>query len=274
MEHNKNRQVEKNPFINLTKTKNTMKKIFAIAAMAAMLMACGGNDEDPQNKPGTNPGDDDPIEEVTPDITIDGNFDDWNIEGVAEVVLGTEGTYADVDLKKIKLYADALSINIYAEFDPTVAMVLGCHMDIDGDETTGRSVPWKGIELYFEGAIYNWRAEGEGDNAVNVEQLEGVAWNPGVFEFTGDDGTDVWSWGSLLEGGLANGSVPASIGNGLAAIEVQIMREMIPVALGDAVGVGIMLTNNMWDQCGVLPQVSMEQEEAGEASAVLSVTLP
>ena len=244
-----------------------MKKIFAIAAMAAMLMACG--EEKPENKPNEKPGDD-PIVEVTPDITIDGNFDDWNIEGVAEVVLGTEGTYADVDLKKIKLYADALSINIYAEFDPTVAAVLGCHMDIDGDETTGRSVPWKGIELYFEGDIYNWSVE----NDTKVEQLEGVAWNPGVFEFTGEDGTDVWIWGSLLEGGLANGSVPASIGNGLAAIEVQIMREMIPVALGDAVGVGIMLTNNMWDQCGVLPQVSMEQEEAGEASAALSVTLP
>lgn len=247
-----------------------MKKFFALAAVAAMFIACGGEKPDGGEKPG--PGTEPEVPTVTSDITIDGSFADWDAVQANEAVLGTDGTYADVDLKKIKIYADALSINIYAEYDPTQAMVLAFHMDIDNDESTGRGTPWKGIELYFEGAIYEWSLNEAGDTFL--EQLNGIGWDPGVYQYTGEDGDTAWSWTGLLEGGLATGSVPVTIGENLAAVEVQIMREMIPIELGEGVGVGVMLVNNTWDQCGFLPSVSMEAEEAGEHSSVLSITLP
>ena len=249
-----------------------MKKIFAIAAMAAMLIACGDNGEqnNPNPNPGTIPGGE---VEVTTDITIDGNFEDWNgLEGVSVVTLGTDGTYSDTDLKTLKLYADELSINIYAEYDPTVAMVLCCHMDVDGDANTGRSVPFAGVDIYMEGSIYEWSTNEAGDTFV--EQIGGVAWNPGIYEYAGEDGSDAWGWNELLEGGLANGSVPAAVDGGLAAVEVQIMREMIPLALGESVSIMVGITNSGWDQSGILPQISLEAEEAGETPVALTVTLP
>ena len=70
-----------------------MKKIFAIAAMAAMLIACG--EEKPENKPnggGNNNGGGNEEPAFVAAITVDGQFADWDAVEVEELALkdGTE----------------------------------------------------------------------------------------------------------------------------------------------------------------------------------------
>jgi hypothetical protein len=118
--------------INLNNTK-TMKKFFAIAAMAAMLIACGDNKED--NKP-NNGGD--PVEpEFVSLITIDGDMSDWATLDATKVVEATcaEGDVKHGELKKVKIYADELYINVYFEAAEPEADV-PYHIDLALTSTT------------------------------------------------------------------------------------------------------------------------------------------
>lgn len=263
-----------NPFILLILFlhKHTMKKFFALAAMAAMFIACGGEKPNPQPQPQPGPGEGD--EQVESAIKVDGQFDDWaalDASKVVSVALNEEeGTYKYSDLKLVKVYADELSINLYVEFDPIQAMNFGLFIDADFDETTGRNTPWCGVELYFEGSIYEWL---EDETGAFVEQLGGVAWTPGLFQFAGADNTDEWNWTELVAGGIATASTPAAVGE-LAAVEISVMREMIAYDLAETVGLGFTVANNGWNNCGVLPQVSTEAEETGEVAHMLEVALP
>ena len=243
-----------------------MKKFFALAAVAAMFIACGPKEE---NKPngGENNGGNTEEPAFKGAITIDGEYADWAAIEPAVATLPTEGTIKEPSIKTVKAYADEFYVYVYAEYDATDIYVIDLFLDVDNDATTGcvDANKWgaNGLDVLMQGAIYNWSED-------KTTQLEGVAFDPGAFSFGGEPGSNEWNWVSLVEGGIVTSSVPNAVGN-LAAIEFAIMRDMVPVDWGTSVGVGIMMETRGWSAVGKLPALAMESEEA---APMLVVTLP
>ena len=137
-----------------------MKKFFAIAAMAAMLIACGDKEND-DKKPGNGGEPEEP--EFVSAITIDGQFGDWAALDASKVVEATlpEGETKHGDLKKVKIYADDLYINVYfeaAEPEADMPYHIDLCINIDNDEMTGGYANvWSnaGVDYLIEGCVYN-----------------------------------------------------------------------------------------------------------------------
>ena len=244
-----------------------MKKVFAIAAMAAMLIACG---EKPEPTPNPNPGGNTeepgkPEEPVfVPAITLDGNFADWaEVEGAVVLTLNEGETYTYPALKKVQLCSDERYIYIYAEYDPAQAMNLCTYLDIDADETTGRSEPCQGIELYMEGSIAEWTADEAGN--PTTPKVADVAYDAGGYKFTGEDGTNGWAWESILEAGIGfvSSCVPAAVGENVA-VEISLLKALCPLPLGNEVGICMSVSAYTWSEIGTLPQYSDEEVAADE----------
>ncbi len=242
-----------------------MKKIFAIAAMAAMLIACG--EEKPENKPqgGGNTPTPEPEPEFVAAITVDGQFADWDAVEVEELALKDGNTYSKAELKKVKFYTDEMYINIYAEYDPANAMALCIYLDVDANATTGRAEPCQGIELYLDGTIAEWSLNEAGDTFI-APRISALAPDCTVHKFTGEDGTTGWSWETDILGagnGFAVGSTPVAVGAN-EAFEMAIVKELCPIALGEEVGIAVSITGYDWAEHGTLPQYSEEDLAADE----------
>ena len=239
-----------------------MKKIFAIAAMAAMLIACG--EEKPENKPNNENPTPDPEPEFVAAITVDGQFADWDAVEVDEIALKDGNTYGKTALKKVKFYTDEMYINVYVEFDPAEAMALCVYFDVDADETTGRAEPCKGIELYLDGMIADWTLNAD-ETAFIEPRISALAPDMTAFKYTGEDGAAAWAWEELLAAGngFAVGSTPVAVGAN-EAFEMAIVKELSPMPFGEQVGIAISLSNFGWNECGTLPQYSEEDLAADE----------
>ena len=246
-----------------------MKKVFAIAAMAAMLIACGEPEENKPNGGENNGGNTEQpgggeTPEFVPAITLDGNFADWaEAEGVAVLTLNEGETYAYPALKKVQLCSDELYIYIYAEYDPAQVMNLCTYLDIDADETTGRCTPCQGIELYMEGSVAEWTADEAGN--PTTPKVADVAYDAGGYKFTGEDGTDGWAWEGILEAGIGfvSSCVPAAVGENVA-VEVSLLKALCPLPLGNEVGICMSVSSYGWAEIGTLPQYSDEEKAADE----------
>lgn len=241
-----------------------MKKIFAIAAMAAMLIACG--DEKPENKPGNGGGNtpDPEVPEYVAAITVDGQFADWDAVEVEELALKDGNTYSKAALKKVKFYTDEMYINVYVEFDPAEAMALCVYFDVDADATTGRGEPCQGIELYLDGMIADWTLNAD-ETAFIEPRISALAPDMTAYKYTGEDGASAWAWEELLAAcnGFAVGSLPVAVGAN-EAFEMAIVKELSPMPFGEQVGIAISLSNFSWAECGTLPQYSTEEVAADE----------
>ena len=133
-----------------------IKKIFAIAAIAAAMMSFASCEKTPVNNGGENNGEETPAD-VCPDcqknpceceeaaaITIDGDYADWeNLEGVQVATL-PKGDVKYEQLKVFKLFADETFIYVYCEFDPENTLVFVPYFDLDNDPTTGNNSKWDG----------------------------------------------------------------------------------------------------------------------------------
>lgn len=240
-----------------------MKKIFAIAAMAAMLIACG--DEKPENKPQGGGNTPDPeVPEFVAAITVDGQFADWDAVEVEELALKDGNTYSKAALKKVKFYTDEMYINVYVEFDPAEAMALCVYFDVDVDATTGRGEPCQGIELYLDGMIADWTLNAD-ETAFIEPRISALAPDMTAFKYTGEDGAAAWAWEELLAAGngFAVGSLPVAVGAN-EAFEMAIVKELSPMPFGEQVGIAVSLSNFSWAECGTLPQYSEEELAADE----------
>lgn len=240
-----------------------MKKIFAIAAMAAMLIACG--DEKPENKPqGGDTPTPDPEPEFVAAITVDGQFADWDAVEVDEIALKDGNTYGKTALKKVKFYTDEMYINVYVEFDPAEAMALCVYFDVDADATTGRGEPCQGIELYLDGMIADWTLNAD-ETAFIEPRISALAPDMTALKYTGENGATSWTWEELLGAGngFAVGSTPVAVGAN-EAFEMAIVKELSPMPFGEQVGIAVSLSNFGWAECGTLPQYSNEELAADE----------
>lgn len=248
-----------------------MKKFFAFVAMAAMLSACG--DPDKGGNGGNNNNGGGSSELPASEITIDGQFSDWDALGSkVEVATLPEGDVTYSQLKTFKLYADEHYIHFFCEFDPANTLVFVPYFDIDSDGLTGNNSKWSGAgyEGKAEGEIWTWRTEMEYDREVCVEQLEPKAWDPSFYLYT-DEGTEcVYESGS----GAVISSVPCPTKDGLYAFEVSILRDILfGYELGETFTMGMYQYNQNWACIGQLPCLTND-EKLTELEYMLTVTLP
>lgn len=245
-----------------------MKKLFAIATMAVMLLACG----EPEENKGNNNGGGNNLPDVESEIIADGNFADWEAisDKVEVATVPTEGTVTYSQLKTLKLYADENFIHIFCEFDPTNTLVFVPYFDIDSDGLTGNESKWSGAgyEAKAEGDIWNWSLDAEGNP---IEQMEPKAWDPNFYMYT-DEGTECVFEAS--NGGVLS-CVPCATKDGLYAFEASIVRDALAAyELGDTFTMGMYQYNMDWACIGQLPCITDEEKIAGGLEYMLTVTLP
>lgn len=244
-----------------------MKKLFALAAVAALFIACGGEKPEPTPKPEPKP--EEPVFEGA--IKIDGTYADWDAltENVAVATL-PEGECRYSQLKTFKLHADEQFIYVYCEFDPTNTLVFVPYFDLDSDATTGTTSKWDGAgyEAKAEGDIWEWSLDAE-ENPV--AQVAPKAWDPTFYQYTDEGTIEVCASGI----GAVNSSVPAPTKDGLYAFEAAIVREMLlAYGLGDTFTMGMIQYDMDWSYIGMLPCQSEDARLEGALEEMLTVNLP
>lgn len=248
-----------------------IKKFIALAAVAAMLFACGEKDDTqkPDNGNGNQTEEPEPEEpEFESAITIDGDYTDWAAVEAVTATLPTEGTPKYTQLKTLKAYADEYFIFLYLEYDPTDIRTIDLFINDDNDPMTGHINAWdEGLGLMMQGSFYEFDAE-------YTTQLGGKSWDPSIYMFGGEDLSTAWEWVNLGVGGGASSSIANMIDDTTAAVEIQIVREMIPMPLADTIGLGVILETAGWVSVGALPAVAEELKFEGAANPLLSLDIP
>lgn len=265
-----------------------MKKFFAIAAMAAMLIACGEPaEETPNNGGGNNNEGDNTEQEYVAAITVDGNFADWDAltSGVSVATL-PEGAYL-TGLKEFKAYCDEYYLFIYGEYDPAVITsydwtVVDIYLNIDGDETTGG-----GNDHFGAPHCSDYLIQGPILSAGTYDDYSG--WAFALFPWASyvKDGIPGWNWSALEEGetsssdngwgalipeGNDSGLVSGVAGTG-AKFELAIFKEMVEEdAWADTFSVGLDIDFGWGNVEGFLPQAASTEENPEGEAGLLSVT--
>ena len=238
-----------------------MKKLFAIAAMAAMLFACGDNNEEGKKPVG---GDDEGEVFVSP-ITIDGDFADWAGLDASKVAVAenAEGSkYAG--LKLVKVYADEMYVNVYLEAYEDVEAGAAYHVNLcfnsDNSELTGGYAGvWTnaGVDYLAQGWIYDGTVYG--------------SYDPGVYPWVGEVGGDGWNW-STTEGQVDEGNGVAKGAGTVLGYEIQLTREMTPCQWEDTFTMGVSLTK-AWGNFGVMPNATCTEEDVDGLAPQFVITI-
>jgi len=253
-----------------------MKKFFAIAAMAAMLIACDG--EKPENKPQGGGNNNDEPEYVDP-IKADGDFADWDALDASKVAVCElpAGTVKYDGLDKVKVYADENYLNVYFEFKKDLTdgdwVAFHIYLNTDNDETTGggdddrtpNCSDWMMEGVFLDGGAYvnfdpalfpwaSWAPAGE------------PGWNWTVLD-EGVEGTSENNWGAYAAEGSG---IASGMGSG-NAYELKVIRALIPNFDGDVFTAGFDFADN-WTTVGSLPCVEATDENPNGATSQLVVT--
>lgn len=241
-----------------------MKKIFALIAIASLMVVACGKQDDPK-KPDNN-NNEEGNEYVAP-ITIDGDFADWaalDASKIQTAVCAEETT--KTDLKLMKVYADAMFIYVYVEFnlsDYDPSDIGSTHFDFyingDNDKLTGG---WNGswdqgdtpcIDMFTQGEIFD--ADG------NV-----VDYAPGMHRYAGAPNTSEWAWEDVSVEGFITGK-----GN-KSAFEFSMCRELYPLGtIADTFTMGADILVNGWDATGALPNAEITDDTPSGQSDLLTV---
>lgn len=247
-----------------------MKKVFALMAIAATVMAVSCKKSDPTPTPDPGP---DPVNPVyTAPITIDGDFADWaklpaaNM-AIADCPLGASKTA----LKLVKVFADEMFIFVYFEWDkeqithdptpnedgdPTEAVPFHVYLNGDGLSTTGGfGDQWTDActDVLMEGFIYP-----DGESIGSYE--------PGLFKWSGEVNGTGWSWEGL--GDISGITAGAGIEG---KYELSILRELYPLGkIAEEFSIGFDIQQG-WDSVGILPIGVDSDENPGGHVASLQV---
>lgn len=252
----------------------TFAAIFAAAMMA--FSSCEDNNKpDDTNKPGNGTTENlcpdcgkDPCEcpeEYASPITIDGDFSDWAALDASKVAVAncaSDPKYSA--LTTLKVYADAVYVNVYFEFvedeiADTEWVPFHVYLDADNSDTTG------GYGDQWTDPHSEWNMEG----AV----MEGGAfcsYDPGLYPWEGGVGESGWLWGESV---LSSGS---GIGNGAGSgnkYEFSLLREMLMgVEFADSFGIGVDIQQD-WSSVGVLPNANVTDDNPSGLAPLLRVTI-
>jgi len=231
-----------------------MKKyLLSLLAVAALVFTACNKDPQP-NKPDKPDTPDNPEPEYVAPITIDGDFADWAKIDASKLVTATcAADAAKTALKVAKVYADAVAVYIYIEFDAAQIsweqdvehVPFHLYVDADGSATTGgfNDEQWSNgaFDALFEGSL------------TDGNQL--VSYDPGVYAWNGGVGEKAWAWdvdNPLAESGVCTG---AGKGN---AYEIQMLRDLYPGDLADPFVLGIDIQQG-WSTVGYLPNAGAEE---------------
>lgn len=176
-------------------------------------------------------------------------------------------------INSVKVYADAVYLNILVEFNPDEVVDLEwvpfhVYINTDNSDLTGGygdEFTDANADILLEGGIYSGG--------------EPNPYNPAVFKWWGEVGADGWSWtdpsvthdesdfwGALVgEGQLPIGNSELVDGK----FEIQLLRELIPATWNDSeIGVGFDVQQN-WSSVGILPNAPVSDENpSGKAHKI------
>ena len=198
-----------------------------------------------------------PDEYACPISVEDGVDTDWAEvpEGYLFETKCADGASKDA-LKSVKVFADDIYVNLLVEWDPELvpnheSVPFHVYWNVDaGAETGGYGDQWLepyDIDVLMEGFFYAEPTEGCGYG-------EPCLYEPGMFAYGGAYNTNEWNWTELV----AAGAFCASQHLGDNKMEIQILRELIPAAWGEAFTVGFDIQQS-WESVGVLPNASDDE---------------
>lgn len=261
-----------------------MKATFKFALMCAATLAfvaCQPKNE--PNKPNHGEEEEDEPAFVSLISVTDNSVADW--EKVPAKFLAEakhQGSTQWDKLKSVKVYADAMYINILAEYD-------GAFYAETMDE-------WSSLHVYLD-ADNSDATGGYGDefadaNAeVNLEDAflannEYHNWDPAYFKWWGEVGADGWEWtdpsvehsgddgwGAVVATGAGAIAQSQKIGDNM--VEIQILRESLEAAgvkFADTFGFGMDIQAN-WNSVGVLPNAADDATGSAVKAPKLKVTI-
>ena len=241
-----------------------MKKVLSFVALVAMLafVSCqkpanntkpsGGNNDGSEQQQG---GDG----QYKAPIAIDGDFSDWAAIDASKLVVAKNSDAATHPaLKVMKVYADALYVYVYFEWDDEYIedkseVPVHFYINTDGDAATG------GFADQFTDACSDLMTEG-----MIFSEGELISYDPGLFKWEGEVNGSGWDycWTDLDP---VNGFIAGEgAGN---KFEVSFMRELNPMGdWADTFSIGMDIQQS-WDSVGILPNAD------GENAASLTVTV-
>lgn len=176
-------------------------------------------------------------------IQIDGSFDDWG-SVPAEQLASTVGSpdASLTALHEMKATSDDNYIYIYLVYDQTEVGPIDMFINTDQNASTGgNSWLWDpcGADFLIEGYV--------------TEGMEDAV----VFNWPASLPQDGWEWVEVLGSGsgIAKMSTPKTINGSIVAVEMSIIKEMIPGTLASEIGIGIFSSNEDWSETGSLPNL-------------------
>ena len=193
-------------------------------------------------------------------ITADGDFSDWEKVPASEMTVATVPDDAYYKAGKVaKVYAGETYVNFYVEYEDSAeqpVQIMHLYLDSDmafdgeGRPTTGMgNAAWTndGADILFEGMVV--------DDAGAP-----AAYDPTIFNWTGENLSGGWDWTELLAAGsgVCSASKPVELENGRKAVEVVVVRSSIP-NLGSRFRVGIGLQYD-WNDIAYIPAGSAVEE--------------
>jgi tagatose-6-phosphate ketose/aldose isomerase len=146
-------------------------------------------------------------------------------------------------LKEMKATSDDNYIYIYLVLEESKVFPIDIFINADNNSSTGGNTwLWDpcGAEFLLEGFI-----------SANLEDVT-------VFNFPADAAQDDWAWTEVLGpgSGIIKMSSPKTINGDIVAIEMYIIKEMIPATLAPEIGIGIFSSDENWSDNGVLPNTA------------------
>lgn len=175
-------------------------------------------------------------------IQIDGNFDDWD-NVPAEALASVTTLDEESALKEMKATSDDNYIYIYLVLEESKVFPIDIFINADNNSSTGGNTwLWDpcGAEFLLEGFI-----------SANLEDVT-------VFNFPADAAQGDWAWTEALGSGsgIIKMSDPKTVNGDIVAVEMSIIKEMLPGALASEIGIGIFSSDENWSDNGVLPNTA------------------
>lgn len=231
-----------------------MKKFqFAVLALAAVCMiACKDKKNDPQPQP-----DPDPEPQYESPITIDGSDADYaSLPNV--FVCNRPAVTEYMGLKVMKVYADEVYINIYAEFDRDIIDV---NENLGDDEFGG--APGVPFHVYFtkdgsNGYTGQWNTPCEtlAEGFLFEAGQPAEAYAPSAFSWAGEEPSGDWLWNEMSTQLVDASKITAN------TVEFRVMVENLPFKAEGTVYVGIDI-QKAWDSVGIMPRGEDTTDEDG-----------
>ena len=242
-----------------------MKKIMTLLAMTAAILAVSCN-KDPK-KDDKKPEEE---EEYVAPIVVDGDTADWaklDASKVQSCSLKAADTWAYPEIKSAKVYADELYVYVYVEFNKAVLEPTGdSHfaLYINGDNNTatgGYSGQWDQgetpcIDVLVMGTYFT-----ADDGYIQNLDCE-------VYNWTGENNADGWSWGDVEITGFAEGACNSK------GMEFALARDFYPAGTwADEFTIGFQLQTNGWDATGALPNGEPSDDNPSGKAPLLKVVV-